>query len=304
MRRARGYARDVPAPDPHTADALVALRVVIDGNDPFPMIEFDDGRGLNDELVGERGHQALVTAEQLGWIAGEVSERASGSALWVEVRPTPEGMRAAGAWPRAGRESDPGPWDDDHWGRSARPCLERVASGDLDHVSLGMGASVDDQQTFLALWLLTLADLIDAQLQDRAALHGARLTPSGRRALAGPQTHLDRARIILAEEGNATQALIDLVEGEIADLVAVVADWEHVDMTDRNGDELVKLRQRIDRLATEEAIAKFDAAVLRAALEARHVVGHTPSADTDHSRDEVEWVIDGVERVRDRVLGH
>jgi hypothetical protein len=126
----------------------------------------------------------------------------------------------------------------------------------------------------------------------------ARLTLDGRRVLDGPPDDLTSIRALL-REGDVTRALIDLVEGVISDFVDEVATSAAVDMADRAGQGLTKIRQRVDRLGTVGTLDKVDVAILRVALEARNHVGHSItdklSADIN-----VAWIVDGVEGVLER----
>lgn len=284
------------------ADAEVALRHLIGANEPHQMLEFNSGAASEvPGFDGDRAHDAMTSAVELQWVVGEVSEYHSGMALWTHVRVTVTGMRHAGAWPPAGREHIAGSWNSDHWGAWARPCLERLRDepdwGSIP-ASFGMGEVTDAHRRWLALLLLAEAGYIDARFDPTSAT-GARLTLEGLRAASEvPDPFAGIRRLV--REGDVTRGLIDLVEDIVADFVQRTSADKDVDMLDRNGNELHKLWQRLDRLGSTETLDGLDVAVLRVALEARNHVGHTTTDLIVPDVATVAWIVDGVEGVLSR----
>lgn len=293
------------APDDDRADiqeqerrAEAFVRYLVEQNEPNQMLQFEAGSSVIEGLDGAEAHEAVRTAQQLGWIEGELNERFGGCSLWTRLNPTVPGLRRIQAWPPSGREYVPGPWDESHWGHEARPVLERLRDDPewgQAGVVLTMGPVGEEGRAWLALRVLHSAGYVDARVE---ATHvaGAALTLAGQQALLPPATAIAAVRIQLAR-GDVTRALIDLVEGVVSDYCDGLATMSKVDMSDKNGKPLAKLRQRIDRLEKEEALSGLEAAIFRAALEARNDISHVVTDDIDHGREIVGWLIDGVEMV-------
>lgn len=284
------------------ADAEQVLRYLIELDEPHAMLQFNDGEPSDVEgLSGKSAAEALRTAVELGWVEGQSDHYGGGFYLWSHLHVTVDGMRHAEAWPRLGREHLRGPWTEGHWGRTARPCLEQLdedpAWGEIP-ASFGLGPATDGHRRWLALRLLALAGYIDATV-DASTVVDARLTLQGRRALADPASPIDAIRALVADR-DITRALIDLVDGVIAEHVDHLAARHDVDLLDRNGRELTKIRQRVDRLATSGALDDVDAAILRVALAARNHVGHTVTEAIVPDASTVAWIVEGVAGVLER----
>lgn len=166
------------------------------------------------------------------------------------------------AWPPSGRDHTPGPWDRDHGGIWAFPCLTRLRDepewGGMP-ASFGMGEASDAHRTWLAVRLLGLAGYIDVHVE-RTSATSAALTLDGRRALDGPPDAFTVVRTLLVQS-DITRALIDLVEGIVANLVAKLADLRAIPLVDRDGKPLVKIRQRVGRLEKHGALTGVDAGI-------------------------------------------
>lgn len=136
--------------DEVTGYAKSLLRHVIDLNEPHLMLQLtsNDSTGIVG-LDMDQAQEGMKTAVHLGWIEGEPRSYGPDGVIWQHLHVTVDGLRQAEAWPPAGRENLAGPWDSDHWGAWAKPCLERLQDdpgwGSFP-ASFGLGEVTDDHR--------------------------------------------------------------------------------------------------------------------------------------------------------------
>ncbi len=136
------------------------------------------------DATGRAVDDVLLEAERKRWIVGQRDEGDGSIAWWSTPRLTVDGLRGLGDWPPAGRENEPGVWDDGHWGRRARPLLESLHAEPPAHgfYFKPVGEETTRWLEWTAALLLLEAGLISGRLGDDG-IDTLRITPEGANAL-------------------------------------------------------------------------------------------------------------------------
>jgi len=239
-------------------------------------LDFDAAADVAPDATDRAVDDVLLEAERRGWIVGQRDEGDGSIAWWSTLRVTVDGLRGLGDWPPAGREHEPGVWDDGHWGRRARPLLESLHAEPPAHgfYFKPVGEETARWLEWTAALLLLEAGLISGRIGDDG-VDTLRITPEGAHALdPTPRNPLHVAQAKL-RSGARVDAIITAVELALGGRLKEIAADRGVPVTHTDGRPL-KLMKLIVNLREVGAYDETDRAQIAAWLKLRNDLAVVP----------------------------
>jgi hypothetical protein len=275
---------------PHAVAVLSAL-IARDSRQAFTL-EFAQAAGLVPALSGRAVDDVLLEARETDLIVGDRGEGDGSVCWWSRVRLPVAGLRWLGQWPPAGREWEPGDWDNGLWGRRARPRLVRLHEAPPQHgfyfkpIGEGSEAWLD----WTALLALGEAGLVSGR-ESESGVDTLRLTASGQRALdPTPCDPLEEATAKL-RTGARVDAIVTAVERALAGRLTQLAA-KHGAATTRPDGSPLNLNAINTNLRGAGVYGESDRAQVEAWLKVRNDLAHANPTVPSDAR--VEAVIAGI----------